>query len=77
MRTFSKYRLINQLGQKSKNATLISLAESRSIAQKNPGPGIPLSMLPLDIQQRLQMGNSVTTEELEKEITAIKSRLAL
>jgi len=51
----------------------VSLSESARVSQNNPGPGIPLSMLPPEMQQRLRDGEKVTEAELNDALQASQS----
>lgn len=53
-----------------KNVKHISREESARIAALNPGPGIPISMLPPHIQLKLQNGEEVSIDEM-KSINAL------
>ncbi len=60
MTTSIKQRLANRPDSTTKR---ISQKESAHIVSLNPGPGIPLSMLSSDIQQRLRDGQPVSEDD--------------
>jgi hypothetical protein len=44
----------------------VSDAESRRVASLKPGPGVPISKLPTDVQRQVREGLTMPLEELLK-----------
>lgn len=65
MTTSIKLRLTNR---PAPNVKRVSVKESARVAHRNPGPGTPLSMLSVGIQQRFRDGETVSMVDLEADL---------